>query len=97
MASFVVLGKYTDQGIQGMDQLSNRLQAGKDAIADAGGRMIFWYLTLGDYDFVSVAELPDSEAGMRVLLGIGAQGNVRTTTMRAFTEEEAAEIVGSLP
>ena len=97
MPSFVILGRYTEQGIQDMPNMPNRLQAAKDAIQDAGGRMIFWYLTLGEYDFISVAELPDAETATKVLLGIGAQGGVRTTTMRAFTEDEAAAIVGSLP
>jgi uncharacterized protein with GYD domain len=74
-----------------------RLEAAKQAMRDAGGRMIFWYMTLGEYDFISVAELPDAETGTGILLALGAQGNVRTTTMRAFTEDEAAAIVESLP
>ncbi len=97
MASFVILGKYTQQGAQGVKEMPDRLQAAKDAIQGAGGRMIFWYLTLGEYDFVSVVEVPDAEAATAVLLGLGAQGNVRTTTMQAFTEDEAAAIVASLP
>ncbi len=97
MASYVILGKYTEQGIQDVKQMPDRLQAAKDAIKAAGGRMIFWYLTLGQYDFVSVTEFPDAETGARVLLALGAQGNIRTTTMQAFTEEESAAIAQGLP
>ncbi len=97
MASFVVLGNYTDQGIKDIKNVKGRLEAAKEAISQAGGRMIFYYLTLGEYDFVSVAELPDPGAGATVLLAMGAQGNLRTTTMQAFTEEEAFAIVESLP
>ena len=97
MPSFVILGNYTDQGVKDMKNGKARLEAAKEAIQQAGGRMIFYYLTLGQYDFVSVAEFPDAETGTRILLSLGAQGNVRTTTMRAFTEEETWAIAESLP
>ena len=97
MASFVILGNYTDQGIKDMKNVQSRVEAAKEAIQQGGGRMIFFYLTLGEYDFVSVAELPEAETGMGILLALGAQGNVRTETMRAFTEDETWAIVGALP
>ncbi len=97
MPSFVILGNYTDQGVKDMKNVKSRVEASKEAIQQAGGRMIFFYLTLGEYDFVSVAELPDAETGAGVLLSIGAQGDVRTKTMRAFTEEETWAIAESLP
>ncbi len=97
MASYVILGSYTEQGIKDVKNTPQRLEAAKQAMQAAGGRMIFWYLTLGEYDFVAVAEMPDAEAGAGVLLALGAQGNVRTTTMQAFTEDEAAAIVASMP
>ena len=97
MASFVVLGNLTEQGVSDVKGLPDRLQAAKDAIQEAGGRMILYYLTMGQYDFVTVIEAPDAETATQLLLRIGARGNVRTTTMYAFTEEEAATITGSLP
>ena len=97
MPSFVVLGNYTDQGIKDVKNVRSRVEAAKEAIQQAGGRMIFYYLTLGEYDFVSVVEMPDAEAGAGVLLSLGARGNVRTSTMRAFTEEETWAITESLP
>ena len=96
MPSYVVFGNYTDQGVANIKELPQRVEAAKGAIEAAGGRMIFFYLTMGAYDFVSVAEAPDAEAVAKVVLQIGGQGNVRTTTLQAFTEEEAAAIVGSL-
>ncbi len=97
MPSYAILGNYTEQGIKGMKDMPARVQASKDAIQAAGGRMIFFYLTLGEYDFISVVEVPDADAAATLLLGIAADGNVRTATLQAFTEEEAAAIVGALP
>ena len=96
MASFVLLGNQTDQGIANIKDQPNRLAAVKQQLEAAGGRLISYYLTLGVYDFVAVVELPDSEAAARMLLAQGAQGNVRTTTMRAFTEDEAEGLIASL-
>lgn len=96
MASFVVLGNYTDQGVGDIKDLPTRLGAIQQSLQDAGGRMIFYYLTMGAYDFVSVVELPDAETASRWLLQRNMEGGARTQTMRAFTEQEAAALVGGL-
>ena len=63
----------------------------------AGGKLVHFYSTMGDYDYVVVSEGPSDEAAAGMALMIGAQGNVRSTTMRAFTEQEFADIVKKLP
>jgi uncharacterized protein with GYD domain len=96
MPSVVILGSYTEQGIQHMKDLPQRLEAAKQAMQAAGGKMISFYLTMGEYDFISVMEVPDMETGARVALQIAAQGNIRTKSMYGFTEAEAASVVSGL-
>ena len=48
-------------------------------------------------DAVVIAELPDDAAVAKMALSLGAMGNVRTETLRAFTEGEFRKIVGELP
>lgn len=96
MPSYVILGKYTQQGTQDIVALPERVAAAQQTVQDAGGRMIFFYLTMGQYDFVSVVELPDAQAAATILLGLGSQGNVQTTTLTAFTEDETAQIIAGL-
>jgi uncharacterized protein with GYD domain len=48
---------------------------------------------MGDYDLVSVTEGPSDEVASAVALSIASKGNVKTTTMRAFTESEFSEIL----
>ena len=69
----------------------------KKAAEAAGGRVIFFYMTMGQYDFAALLELPDDDAAARLLLTVGGQGNVRTTTLRAFTEDEYVALTSSLP
>jgi len=52
---------------------------------------------MGEYDLVAIVEAPSDEVLMTQLMGVGALGNIRTTTLRAFTTEELAEMIEKLP
>ncbi len=96
MPSYLSLINWTEQGAAEAKNSPERLDAATQAVEAAGGRMIFFYMTMGEYDLVTLLELPDDAAAARVLLALGAQGSIRTKTMRAFTEEEYRSIVGGL-
>ncbi len=97
MPTYVTLVNWTDQGIRAVKDAPKRLDAFKQALKGAGAEMKDCYLTLGAYDLVTVIEAPSDEVAARLLLGVGALGNVRTTTLRAFPEAEFREIVRGLP
>ena len=89
---FVVLGNWTDQGIRNVVKAPERVKTVHDMVRKAGGKMQVWY-TLGKYDFVSIIEVPTDNNLMAILLCLGSMGNVRTTTMKAWTESEATKIL----
>jgi uncharacterized protein with GYD domain len=62
-----------------------------------GGKVLGFYLTMGEYDYVSIGEAPSDEVVATFALALGALGNVRTTNLKAFSAEEFAEIVKKLP
>ncbi len=97
MPTYISLIHWTQQGIQTVKDAPARLDAAKQAIRAAGGEIKAFYLVMGQYDFVLVAEAPNDEAVTRLIIATGMQGNVRTETMRAFTEDEYRKIVASLP
>ena len=97
METYIVLGKYTEQGITHIKEGPARVEAARKAIQAAGGRMIAFYLTIGRYDFVLIGEGPNVKATATVLLAIGAQGSVRSETLHALTEEEFKGVVAALP
>ena len=97
MATYVTLINYTQQGVEKIKQSPSRLDAAKEAFRAAGAEIKGFYLVLGRYDIVLVAEAPDAETVAKLALAIGSQGAVRTETLRAFTEEEYREIIGALP
>jgi len=98
MSTYISLLNFTEQGMKNAKDTVNRAQAAAQAAQAAGGRYIGVWWTLGLYDAVVVFEAPDDETATRFLLGTyGRAGNVRTMTMRAFSEAEMAHIVQSLP
>ena len=96
MPTYIILGKYTTQGIQNIKQGPQRVDAARQAISAAGGKMDF-YLTMGQYDFVAVTEAADDEAFTRALLAVASSGNVSTETLKAFPEADYRRIIASLP
>lgn len=97
MAAQIVLYKFTDQGIHTVKDTVKRVRAAKEAASAVGIRVIGAWWTQGQYDLVTISEAPDDETGMRFLLSLGMQGNVRTETMTAFGEDEMERIVQGLP
>lgn len=96
MAIYISLINWTDQGIRNFRETAQRAAAAKDLAARMGGQMKAIYWTLGGYDIVAIAEFPDDETGTAYQLTIGSQGNLRTTTMRAFGEDEIEAILGKV-
>ncbi len=96
MPTYVMLGSYTDQGIRNIRQTAQRWDANRRQIEAAGGT-IQRFITMGQYDFVNIVEMPSDEAYASLTMATGSQGNVRLTSMRAFTEEEARRIIQGLP
>ncbi len=96
MSAYVTLFNFTDQGVRNVKDSPNRSKAAAQAAERMGSRFIgVWYL-LGQYDGLVIFEAPDDETATRLLLATGMQGNVRTMTMRAFSEEEMTSIVQGL-
>ena len=97
MPLYVTLYKLTDQGIRNIKDAPRRVEEGIKNAEAAGVKVLGFYLTLGEYDYVAISEAPSDEAGASLLLATGAQGNVRTTTMRAFTQQQFSGIVKNIP
>ena len=97
MSAYIVLANFTEQGIKNVKQTVSRARAADQAAQAVGGRFIGVWWTLGTYDLVAIIEAPDDATATRLMLRTAMQGNVRTITMRAFSEDEMANIVGGLP
>ena len=95
MATFIALLDYTDQGVKNLRESPQRADAFNEYAEKAGVQIIGQYWTIGSHDGVLILEAPSDEVAASVLLHLGASGNVRTTTLRAYEWAEAQELIGS--
>ena len=61
-----------------------------------GGKVLSAYVTTGQYD-VATLEMPNGEAMVKFASAISASGNVRTTTVRAYTPDEFGKLAAEAP
>ncbi len=97
MSTYFILANWTEQGIKDVKASPKRLRAAKRLAKACGVKFRSFHMTLGQYDIIVSVEAPNDEAVARFALALGSAGNVRTTTLKGFTEQEYREIIGSLP
>jgi uncharacterized protein with GYD domain len=88
--------RWTTQGYAGLPKWRERLEEGERIIAEAGGSIVGVYVTHGRYDVVEIFEAPDDGVACEILMQLNRFGAEHTETLRAFTREEAEEIVRKL-
>ncbi|MEX0612890.1 MAG: GYD domain-containing protein [Pirellulales bacterium] len=96
MATYILLGTFTDQGIRNIKDTTKRAEAVRAMGKKLGVTVKDLYWTLGQYDVAAILDAPDEAAATSLALSIGALGNVRTQLLRAFTEKEIGSILGRM-
>lgn len=96
MATYLMLINWTDQGIKNVKESPKRLDAARKLAKDLGGDIKTVYMTQGSFDLALVSEMPNDEKLASFVLKLGSLGNVRTTTLKAYSEDEYRKIIGSL-
>jgi len=96
MATYILLAKFTEQGIRKIKDSPKRADAFKNMAKKCGATVkdVFW--TLGEYDIVAVVEAPDDVSITALGLSTGTLGNVRTQTLRAFTQADMETILDKM-
>jgi uncharacterized protein with GYD domain len=96
MVTYVVLTKFTEQGVRSVKESPKRADAFKQLAKtfDVTVKEILW--TQGRYDIVTIIEAPDESSAMSLSLSLSALGNVRTESLRAFSAAEMSTIVGKM-
>jgi uncharacterized protein with GYD domain len=97
MPTYVLLVDWTSQGAQAVEQTVERLEAGSQLAESFGCKLEHVWWTQGGHDMVSVIDAPDEQAMVAYTLAVVRLGNLRTTTLRAWSTDEMREIVGRLP
>ena len=96
MATFILLADYTDQGIRTVKDSPKRLDSTREMASRLDVRIKEFYLCMGGHDIVAIIEAGSDEAMAKFSLSLGAVGAVRTTTLKAFDEQQYRSIMGEL-
>ena len=96
MARYVALVSWTEDGVRNFSDTVDRAEDVKGLAQKLGGAVESIYWTMGPYDLVVTVEFPDDETVTAFALAVSSQGNVRTTTMRAFDDGEMRGIISKL-
>jgi uncharacterized protein with GYD domain len=96
LPTYVVLYKFTEEGAKNIKETVQRAREARAQNERRGFKMQGLYWTQGQYDIVAIVEAPDEESMMAGLLNVQGAGNVRSETMRAFTEQEMESAIGRM-
>jgi uncharacterized protein with GYD domain len=97
MPTFICFLNWTEKGVKNAKDAGKRSQAAKAMAEKLGGKVLSTYVTTGQYDVVATVDMPSGEAMAKLVAAIGASGNARTTTVRAFAPEEFGKLAAAAP
>jgi uncharacterized protein with GYD domain len=93
MPTYIVFADWTQQGVGNFEQTVDRYDAGLSQLEALGITVKDRYWTLGNHDQVSVIDAPDDETLAAAMLKLTSLGNIRTTTVRAFSADEMRALI----
>ena len=96
MPHFITLAKWTEQGVKNLKDAPKRVEAANGMAAGFGGKLESLYLTMGKYDLIFVTTFPNDESAAKFLYSLGRLGNIRTHTLKAFTQADGLNLINSL-
>ncbi len=97
MPAYICLSKYTQKGLADIRNAPERFKGTGPLAESMGIRSIGTWVTMGEYDMVSIVEAPDDLTMAAFILTVAGTGNVTTQTMVAFSIDQLAQIVSRLP
>jgi len=97
MPTYIGLMKLTDQGSKDIVNAPARVESAVKLYQKMGGKVIGVYLVMGEYDYVTIGECPSDEVQTAFALALCSQGNVKTTTLKAFPAKDIPAILAKLP
>lgn len=96
MESFLILFRFTNQGRTHIKDSPNRVKQAKELFSEHGANVKEFYMLMGEYDTMFVAEAPDADTMAKACLALNSLGNVQTETLRAFTENEYQKLISAI-
>jgi uncharacterized protein with GYD domain len=88
MPVFIMLTRLTSNGVKTIKDNPGRVQEVNKEVEQLGVKVVNQWVTLGEYDFVSVVEAPDETTMAKVSIELGSRGTTTNETMAAIPAAE---------
>ncbi len=92
MPVYITLWKYTRDGLMDIRNTASRFEAVKKIIESHGGKLLCIYGLIGEYDVMTIMEMPDKSAFTATILKICSSGRISAESMQAIPIEEFLKI-----
>lgn len=96
MPRYIGLCRFTSKGLATIKEAPGRLDLARKLFEEHGARLVDFYLTLGEFDFVAISEAPDDETLATVILKAASQGTFTCETLKCLDEQQYRRIVSAL-
>jgi len=97
MPMFIMSLSWTEQGIRAIKDAPKRADAARQLAKKVGVELKQIYMTSGDSDLLAILDTPNGDNVAKFALAISSLGNVRTKTVRAWSESEYMKLISELP
>ncbi len=92
MQTFITLWKFTKEGLIDIRNTPERFKSTCDIVTSLGGKVVAAYGLLGEYDVMTIIEMPDEKAATAAVVRICSKGRVLAHTMVALPMDEFLKI-----
>jgi len=90
MPTFVMLTNLTPDGVKTLKDNPARVQEVNKEVEQLGVKVLNQWATLGQFDFITVIEAPDSATMAKVSVELGSRGTMTSQTLAAIPAEDFA-------
>jgi len=94
MIRYIVLVKFTEQGLKNLKKSTTRAAAFREAASKAGVEVEAQYWTVGPYDGFVVLRSEQEGNILRAIAALAIEGNVRTHSLRTLDAKEFESVAG---
>jgi uncharacterized protein with GYD domain len=88
MPIYILLSRLSQQGVATLKSNPDRLREVNHDVEELGAKVLHQWATLGEWDFISIVEAPDTATIARVSVTLGARGSTKIQTLSALTIDE---------
>ncbi len=96
MPIFISHVTLTKEGVQAIKNVTERIEENKKLWEEAGGKLLEWYIVLGDYDYLLITEAPDEKVMAEIVAKASRRGRTQFRTFTAIPIEEFGQVTQRL-